>query len=193
LVGPFGSYFPLTVFSDSAAVAGMKLKLYDAATGTYYDVNGSFDFEADGSLGTFMVPAIFYVGGTVAWNEQYTNLPPSNWTVSGSDLESGPTVAMTGSGVSSPSMDISTYTNATFSVQTDCGNGCFLILGITDAVTGVYTIVDYWSGLTPVTPVTVDLTPYKASGNNVIFRWTYSKGRFTAGQDKVWVWNFQLN
>jgi hypothetical protein len=189
--GPAGFLFIVTIFSDALTVDNMTLKLYDSATGLYYDINGTIDFEANTTAGSFMDPIVFEVGA-IDWFEEYTADPASTWVVNGNNLESGAVPAMTGSGVSSPTIDISGFNTATFDVQTDCGNQCFLIFGITDT-NGVYHIVDYWSGVTPLTSVSVDLAPYKTAGNTVTFRWTYSKGRYTAGADKVWVWNFNLN
>ncbi len=132
---------------------------------------------------------------SIGWNEADTTLPATTWTIDPvtGNLESGVTALMGCTGISSAPTDITNKSSVSFSVETNTGNNCYLVFGITDA-SGKYKMVGSWSGITPPTNIPpIDLTPYKGGNNMVIFSWSYSKGRHTAGADKVWVRNWQLN
>jgi hypothetical protein len=55
--GPGGEMqFQLSVGSNFASESGFILKVYDAATGMVYDLDGTFDFAADATLGGIAAP-----------------------------------------------------------------------------------------------------------------------------------------
>ncbi len=65
VTGPFGAYFCMTVYSNSASVPNMTLKLYDAATDTVYNINETFDFAVNAVIGSFFSPKRFTAAAPV--------------------------------------------------------------------------------------------------------------------------------
>ena len=53
--------YQLTVRSDDATESGLTLKLWDAATNTIYDVNGTIDFKSDTEIGLLWEPQVYTV------------------------------------------------------------------------------------------------------------------------------------
>ncbi|AQQ09365.1 Internalin-A precursor [Sedimentisphaera cyanobacteriorum] len=54
--GPTKRIFPLVVFSDESTVSGMTLKVYDAAEDEIYDIQGTFEFISDETVGNIFTP-----------------------------------------------------------------------------------------------------------------------------------------
>ena len=87
--------YQLTVCSDEATESGLTLKLWDAATSTIYDVNGTIDFKSDTEIGLLWEPQVYTIVETEA-KYAVTATVVGNGSVTGAgDYAAGEAVTLT--------------------------------------------------------------------------------------------------
>ncbi len=59
--GPAGQEYQITVFSNEVSVAGMTLKLYDAATDLVYNIQEVLNFQSGDVVATIITPQIYTI------------------------------------------------------------------------------------------------------------------------------------
>ena len=71
--GPAGSQFQLTVMSNLATDTIFELKIYDALTDSIYNIQGSFNFADNNTIGAINSPVIYTIESSPTGNN-------TNWT-----------------------------------------------------------------------------------------------------------------
>ena len=87
--------YQLTVCSDEATESGLTLKLWDAATSTIYDVNGTIDFKSDTEIGLLWEPQVYTVVETAVKFDVAANVIGDGIVTGAGAYEAGETVALT--------------------------------------------------------------------------------------------------
>ena len=87
--------YQLTVCSDDATESGLTLKLWDAATNTIYDVNGTIDFKSDTEIGLLWEPQVYTVVETAVKFDVAANVIGDGTVTGAGAYEAGETVTLT--------------------------------------------------------------------------------------------------
>ena len=86
--------YQLTVCSDDATESGLTLKLWDAATNTIYDVNGTIDFKSDTEIGLLWEPQVYTVVETAVKFDVAANVIGDGTVTGAGAYEAGETVTL---------------------------------------------------------------------------------------------------
>ena len=86
--------YQLTVCSDEATESGLTLKLWDAATSTIYDVNGTIDFKSDTEIGLLWEPQVYTVVETAVKFDVAANVFGDGTVTGAGAYEAGETVTL---------------------------------------------------------------------------------------------------
>ena len=87
--------YQLTVRSDDATESGLTLKLWDAATNTIYDVNGTIDFKSDTEIGLLWEPQVYTVVETAVKFDVAANVIGDGTVTGAGSYEVGEAVTLT--------------------------------------------------------------------------------------------------
>ena len=87
--------YQLTVCSDDSTESGLTLKLWDAATNTIYDVNGTVNFTADKEVGVLWDPITYTVIETAVKYDVTATVVGEGVVTGAGSYESGEAVILT--------------------------------------------------------------------------------------------------
>ena len=87
--------YQLTVCSNEATESGLTLKLWDAATSTIYDVNGTIDFKSDTEIALLWEPQVYTVVETEAKYAVTATVVGSGTVTGAGDYAAGEAVTLT--------------------------------------------------------------------------------------------------
>ncbi|MGE4286666.1 MAG: InlB B-repeat-containing protein [Phycisphaerae bacterium] len=154
--GPNGKLFALTVFSRNASASNFKLKVFDGATGTVYDIDEKFNF-ADGTIiGSVAVPQIYGATGTSTGGGEPVWIAPTGKQYS---------MTLYAEIQDDQGNRIATADGSKFSAWTSNGKIAGVVDEVTDGPNGKLFAITVWDDVTPDTGIV--LKTYDAAVDTV--------------------------